>query len=304
MALSSSDPSPDLVAASPTLSASPSPQPARVAFQGVLGAYSHQATLALFPTAEAIACASFDDAFLGVEQGKFDRAVIPIENTRGGRVAEIHLLINETPLYITAEMFLPVHHYLLGTSGAQLNTIKTVRSHPQALAQCRTLIRSLNLQQEASADTAGAAKAVAEQGDPTVAAIASETAAAMYGLEILKPRIEDDITNTTRFVVMERTQQEPNPGTGATLTSLIFQVRSHPAALYKALGGFATNGVNMVKIESYLVGDTFSAARFYAEVEGHISDHAVRLSIEELQMFTSYFRVVGCYPSAPERQLG
>ncbi len=274
----------------------------RVGFQGVEGAYSHQAARLAYPDAELVACGRFDDAFLGVEQGDYDAAMIPIENTRGGRVAEIHHLLNETSLYITGELFLPIHHYLLALPGATLKGITRVRSHPQALAQCRNFVRQMGVVAEATADTAGAAESLSQTSDLSVAAIASELAGEIYGLEVLKQRIEDNASNTTRFVVLARTLNEPDPSTSNAITSIIFQVRSRPAALYKALGGFATNGVNMVKLESYLVDDKFSAARFYLEVEGHVSHEAVRYSIEELQMFSSYFRIVGCYTAASYRE--
>lgn len=266
-----------------------------IAFQGVPGAYSNLACQAAFPAMEPLPCATFEDAFAAVETGAAGLAMIPIENSLGGRVADIHHLLPESNLFIIAEHFQPVHHNLMGPKGATLDTIKEAHSHTQALAQCRNTLRELKIKPVVAADTAGAAKAIAELGDPSIAAIASSLAAEKYGLEILRPRIEDRIGNVTRFVVMSRTRVEPDPRSGPCLTSFVFTVRSVPASLYKSLGGFATNGVNMVRLESYISVADYSRARFYAEVEGHPSEKHVDRALEELQFFTTNVKVLGVY---------
>lgn len=272
-----------------------------IAYQGVPGAFSNLACRAAFPALEPMACASFEDAFVAVENGRAGLAMIPIENSLGGRVADIHHLLPGSGLFIVGEHFQPVRHYLLGPKGATLETVKAARSHRQALAQCRDTLRELKIKPVTAPDTAGAARAVAELGDPNVAAIASSLAAEIYGLEILRPRIEDRIGNVTRFVIMARIRIEPDPRSGPCLTSFIFTVRSVPAALYKSLGGFATNGVNMVKLESYIsVGDD-TRARFYAEIEGHPAGKAVDRAMEELQFYTTNVKVLGVYRQADLR---
>ena len=272
-----------------------------IAFQGVPGAYSHLACRGAFPAMEPLACASFEDAFAAVEEGRAGLAMIPIENSLGGRVADIHHLLPESNLFIIGEYFQPVHHNLLAPKGATLDTVKEARSHQQALAQCRSTLRELKIKPVNAPDTAGAAQEIAKLGDPSVAAIASSLAAETYGLEVLRPRIEDRIGNVTRFIVMSRTRIEPDPRSGPCLTSFVFTVRSVPAALYKSLGGFATNGVNMVKLESYIsVGDD-SRARFYAEIEGHPADKAVDRAMEELQFFTTNVKLLGVYRESPDR---
>lgn len=272
-----------------------------IAFQGVLGAYSHQACLQAFPAMTPTPCASFEDAFAAVETGEAGLAMIPIENSLGGRVADVHHLLPENNLYIVAEHFQPVHHCLLAPPGATLDGLKTAASHTQALAQCRKTLRELGLKPIKMADTAGAAQAIAQAGDPTAAAVASELAAETYGLDILRPRIEDRIGNVTRFVVMARQRIEPPPGGVKCLTSFVFTVRSVPASLYKSLGGFATNGVNMIKLESYISVADYSTARFYAEIEGHPGDKNVDRALEELDFYTSRVKLLGTYPQADFR---
>lgn len=275
-----------------------------IAFQGLPGAYSHLACGAAFPGLEPLPCESFEAAFAAVADGVAGLAMIPIENSLGGRVADIHHLLPSSSLYIVAEHFQPVRHVLLAVPGADLERLESVRSHPQALAQCRTLIRELGLEPVPRADTAGAAREVMAQGDPTVGAIASALAGEIYGLEILRTRIEDRIGNTTRFIVMARQRREPDPTAGPSMTSIVFQVRSVPAALYKALGGFATSGVNITKLESYITDASFAVARFYAEIEGHPADKAVDLALEELQYFSTKTKILGVYPAAPFRRRG
>ena len=272
-----------------------------IAYQGQLGAYSHLACTGVYPELEPVPCESFEDAFRTVEEGRCQLAMIPIENSLGGRVADIHHLLPESSLYIVGEHFQPVKHCLLAPPGATLEGLKTVSSHTQALAQCRRLIRELGLGTNVCSDTAGAAREVAERGDPSEAAIASRLAAEVYGLTVVRTRIEDRLGNTTRFVVMSRRREEPDPRAGASMTSLIFQVRSVPGALYKALGGFATNGINITKLESYITDASFTVAQFYAEIEGHPADRNVANAFEELQFFSSTFRVLGTYPRHPFR---
>lgn len=272
-----------------------------IAFQGRPGAFSHLACREAFPQLKPLPCPSFEDAFDAVDSGRAGLAMIPIENSLGGRVADIHYLLPESSLYIVAEHFQPVHHHLLGPSGATLEGVKEARSHPQALAQCRETLRELGIRPVSRADTAGAAEEVAELGDPSVAAIASILAAETYGLETLRSRIEDRIGNVTRFVVMSRTRIEPDPKEGPAMTSFVFTVKSVPASLYKSLGGFATNGVNMIRLESYISVANTSVARFYAEIEGHPAERHVDRAFEELQFFTTRVRELGVYRQNPFR---
>jgi prephenate dehydratase len=274
----------------------------KIAFQGVLGAYSHLACTGAYKEMQALPCQTFDDCFAAVATGKADLAMIPIENSVAGRVADIHHLLPESGLYIVAEHFQRVRHYLLAPRGAKLSGVKRVYSHVQALSQCRRIIRDLKLEAVARADTAGAAKEIALRGDVGDCAIASELAGKIYNLVVLRDRIEDAVGNTTRFVVMSRHRQDPDPKSGPCLTSFVFQVRSIPAALYKALGGFATNGVNLAKLESYVADNSFQVAQFYAEVEGHPADPAVDRAFEELKFFSSRFKVLGVFPAADFRR--
>lgn len=273
----------------------------KIAFQGEPGAYSHLACNEAYPDLEPMACESFEAAFAAVSQGTAALAMIPIENTLGGRVADMHHLLPEASLYIINEHFQAVQHCLLAPQGATLEGLAKIQSHTQALAQCRGLIRELGVEAVHVADTAGAARDVAERGDPTIAAIASTLAGEIYSLETLRTRIEDRLGNTTRFVLMSRTRVEPDPRDGPCMTSLVFQVRSIPAALYKALGGFATNGINITKLESYIIDASFTVAQFYAEIEGHPSDTNVSHAIEELQFFCTKMKVLGTYPQHPFR---
>ena len=274
-----------------------------IAFQGVPGAFSHLACRTAFPQLEPMPCKTFDDAFATVEDGRADLAMIPIENSLGGRVADIHHLLPDSNLYIIDEYFQPVQHHLLAVKGATLAGLKTVLSHEQGLAQCRDIVRELKLDATVWADTAGAAQEVAERGDPKVAAIASELAGEIYGLTALRNRIEDRLGNVTRFVVMSRRRVEPDPRAGTCLTSLVFQVRSVPAALYKALGGFATNGVNLVRLESYISeGMAGTVAQFYIEAEGHPSDKAMDHAFDELHFYSNKAKILGVYPAHPFRQ--
>ncbi|MFZ1990516.1 MAG: prephenate dehydratase [Alphaproteobacteria bacterium] len=273
----------------------------RIAYQGEPGAYSHLACNRFFPELEAVPCDTFEDAFSAIAEGRVDLGMIPIENSLAGRVADIHHLLPESGLYVIGERFRPVHHQLLGLRGAKLENLKTVMSHTQALGQCRMHLRKLGLKPVVAADTAGAARLIAQMKDPSVGALASELAAEIYGLDILKPDMEDAAHNTTRFVVLSREPDDAEPGNGPVITTLVFRVRNVPAALYKALGGFATNGVNMTKLESYQLEGSFSATQFYADIEGHPQDRLVRLAIEELEFFSTQVKVLGVYPADPFR---
>jgi prephenate dehydratase len=273
----------------------------RIAFQGLAGAYSHLACTEAYPAMEPLPCASFDAAFEAVENSAARLAMIPIENSVAGRVADIHHLLPDSELHIIAEHFQRVTHQLLGLKGAAIGDLKTVHSHIHALPQCRKLIQELGLEPRVHADTAGAAAELAASGDATAAVIASSLAAETYGLEILRSGVEDTDNNTTRFIVMAKEPADPAPGDGPVMTTFVFRVRNVSAALYKALGGFATNGVNMVKLESYMTDGTFMATQFYADIEGHPSDEPVRLALEELGFFTRTVKVLGIYPAHPFR---
>ncbi|MGZ4447287.1 MAG: prephenate dehydratase, partial [Nocardioides sp.] len=256
------------------------PQPRRIAYQGEPGANSHIVCKEHYPELEALPCASFEDVFSAVESGEADLAMIPIDNSIAGRVADIHHFLPDSGLHIIGEHFLRIRFNLMGVPGASLETIRTVHSHVHALGQCRRVIREHGLRPVISGDTAGAAREVAEAGDPTQAAISPPLAAEIYGLDVLASDVEDEDHNTTRFVVLSRDLVEASPGNGPVVTSFIFNVRNLPAALYKALGGFATNGVNMTKLESYMVGGHFTATQFLAEVDGHPEDVGVKNALE------------------------
>ncbi len=272
-----------------------------VAFQGVPGAYSQQACREVFPEMTALPCETFEDAFAAVKEGRADRAMIPIENSLGGRVADIHHLLPESGLYIVGEHFQPVRHQLLAPAEAKLTGIKRIYSHVQGLSQCRALIRELGAEAIPRADTAGAAAEVAERGNPEEAAIASALAGEIYGLQTLRERIEDKLGNTTRFIILSRTRIDPDL-TVPSITSIIFRVRSTPAALYKSLGGFATNGVNVLKLESYMTDMSFTVAQFYAELEGHVAAKNMDIALGELQFFSTMLKVIGVYPQSPWRE--
>ena len=276
--------------------------PTCIAYQGLAGSYSHLACREVHPDIETLACETFEDVFAAVEDGRSTLAMIPIENSLGGRVADIHHLLPESKLYFVGEHFQAVRHYLLAPKGATLEGLKSVASHAQGLAQCRAVIRELGLTPIPRSDTAGAALEVAEAGDPSRGAIASALAAEIYGLEVLRKRIEDRLGNTTRFVLMSRRRDEPDPRDGACMTSFIFQVRSVPGALYKGLGGFATNGVNITKLESYITDESFTVAQFYAEIEGHPAETAVANALDELQFFSTKVKVLGTFLRHPFRQ--
>lgn len=272
-----------------------------IAFQGHPGAYSHLACREAYAGHEPLPCESFEEAFEAVAQGKADLGMIAIENSVAGRVADVHHLLPDMGLHIVAEHFQAVHHQLLGPPGATLEGVTEVHSHVHALGQCRRFLRQHKLRAHVHADTAGAAADVAKWGDPSKAAIASSLAAEIHGLRTLQARVEDAAHNTTRFVVLSREPIDPDPAAGPVMTTFVFQVRNVPAALYKALGGFATNRVNMVKLESYMADGSFAATQFYADIEGHPEQPSVRLAMEELGFFSRRVKVLGVYPANPFR---
>lgn len=274
----------------------------RIAFQGELGANSHIACRTCYPDYEPVPCASFDDAFSALKSGQVQLAMMPIENTVAGRVADIHRLLPGSELYITGEYFMRVRHCLLGIKGAVPENLTHVHSHEMALGQCRKVIARRKLIPVVAADTAGAAQAIAEAKDPTQAAIASALAADIYNLDIIESDIEDSDQNVTRFLIMSSQPDDADPDLDDVITSFVFRVRNVPAALYKALGGFATNGINMTKLESYQPDGSFASTQFYADIEGHPDRPDVRQALEELKFYCSQLDILGVYPAAPERQ--
>ncbi len=268
-----------------------------IAFQGALGAYSDLACRSVFPDDKTMPCLSFDDAFNAVQDGAADLAMIPVENSVAGRVADVHHLLPSGGLSIIGEHYQPVVHHLLGVNGAKLGDIREVHSHVQALTQCRAFLREKNIRPIVHTDTAGAAAEIAKRNDKAVGAIASELAGKIYGLQSLASDIANLRNNTTRFLILSRDKLKAEAGTGSFMTTLVFRVRSVPAALYKALGGFATNGINITKLESYLVDGTFTAAQFYLDVEGHPDDTGFCHALEELHFFAHEVKILGTYPA-------
>ena len=271
-----------------------------LAIQGILGAFSHEACREIEQNPSVVTFDTFEETIDSVRDGSAVSAVLPIENSTYGRVADLHHLLPESNLFITAEHFMPVRLQLLGCPGTKISDIRVACSHTVALGQCRAFLRRHGIRPEPVADTAGAARLVAEQGDPARAAIASRLASEIYGLEPVAENIHDNEHNTTRFLVMAR---KPLHGRRAehNITTFVFGVRNIPAALYKALGGFATNGINMVKLESYMVGGSFTATQFYADIEGHPEDHGVSLAMDELRFFCTYTKILGVYEAHPHR---
>jgi len=272
-----------------------------IAYQGEPGANSHLACRDAYPDMEPLPCPTFEDALAAVKSGEAALAMIPIENSVAGRVADIHHLLPDSGLYIVGEHFERIRHQLLTLPGVKLGELKTVHSHTMALGQCRKAIRELKLKPVTEADTAGAARALSETKDRSSAVIASQLAAEVYGLAVAKADIEDAHHNTTRFVVLAAKANHAKAGDGPVLTTFIFRVRNFPAALYKALGGFATNGVNMTKLESYQLEGSFNATMFYADIEGHPDERRVQLAMEELAFFTSEVRILGTYKASSFR---
>ena len=273
----------------------------KIAYQGEPGANSHLACRDAYPKMEPLACPTFEDALAAVKGGEARLAMIPIENSVAGRVADIHHLLPDSGLFIVAEHFERIRHQLLTLPGVKLSELKTVHSHTMALGQCRKAIRALKLKPVTEADTAGAARHLRDTQDRTRAVIASTLAAEVYGLKIAKSGIEDAKHNTTRFVVLAAKPEHAKAKDGPVITTFVFRVRNVPAALYKALGGFATNGVNMTKLESYQLEGSFNATMFYADIEGHPDERLVKLAMEELAFFTSEVRLLGTYKASPFR---
>lgn len=273
-----------------------------IAYQGEPGAYSHQACSRFFPDHEPLACPTFEDAFQALDEGRVALGMIPVENSLAGRVADIHHLLPEADMHAVGERFLPIHHQLLAPQDATLATVQEAFSHPMAIGQCRVSLRALGLKPVVAADTAGSARMVAEAGDPTRAAVASALAGEIHGLKVLRADIHDAGHNTTRFLILSKERQDAPLDAGPVITSFLFRVRNVPSALYKAMGGFATNGVNMLKLESYQLEGTFWASQFLADIEGHPEDLPVRLALEELAFFSSHLRIIGTYPADPFRK--
>ena len=274
----------------------------RIAFQGEPGAYSHQACHTARPDMEALPCRTFEDAIETVREGRAELAMLPVENSTYGRVADIHSLLPQSGLHIVDEAFVRVHINLLAVPGARLDQVTHAMSHTVLLGQCKDFLRRHGIHRVTGADTAGSAKLVAEKGDPSLAALAGDLAGDIYGLDLLARHIEDNHNNTTRFLLMARDPDRSRRGEAGMMTSFVFQVRNIPAALYKAMGGFATNGVNMTKLESYMIDGSFTATQFYADIEGHPDDENVRLAMDELGYFTSYVEILGVYPADPKRR--
>jgi prephenate dehydratase len=273
----------------------------KISYQGEPGANSHIACLEVRPDYEPMPCRTFEDAFQAVKDGVAKLAMIPIDNSVAGRVADIHHLMPASNLSIIGEHFLPIHFHLLAVPGAKLENLKTVHSHVHALGQCRKMIKAQGLTPIVAIDTAGAARELSEIKDKTDSALATALAGELYGLEPLLKNVEDEAHNTTRFIILSTERQDAPAGNGPVVTSFVFRVRNVPAALYKAMGGFATNGVNMTKLESYQLEGQFSATQFYADIEGHPEDRSVRLAMEELAFFSSYTKILGTYPASPIR---
>ena len=273
--------------------------PSVISFQGEPGANSHIACEQVHPGWPVLPCATFEDAFAAVSEGQAALAMIPIENSIAGRVADIHHLLPTSGLHIVGEHFLPIHFDLMALAGADLGTIRSVHSHIHALGQCRKIIRKLGLKAVVAGDTAGSAREVAEAGDLSRASLAPRLAADVYGLKVLARNVEDEAHNTTRFIILAKEPRPAPAGDGPAVTSFVFRVRNVPAALYKALGGFATNGVNMTKLESYQLGGSFQATEFYADIAGHPDDPPVARALDELRFFSARYLNLGVYAAAP-----
>ncbi len=273
-----------------------------IAYQGEPGANSHIACSDVYPGWETLPCASFEDAFAAIGEGRADLGMIPIENSLAGRVADIHHFLPSSGLHIIGEYFLPIHFHLLGVKGARLEDLRSVYSHVHALGQCRKIIKRYGLKAVTTGDTAGSAREVAEWDDKCRASLAPELAAEIYGLDVLARFVEDEDHNTTRFIILSREPLRERRGPGPMLTTFVFRVRNVPSALYKALGGFATNGVNMTKLESYMVNGEFAATQFLVDVEGHPEDPNLARALEELKFFSETVTILGAYPAHPFRQ--
>lgn len=275
----------------------------KITFQGALGAYSHIACTELFPNAEYIASDTFEQAMELVDNGEADYAVIPVENSNAGRVSDVHFLLPQTDLTILGEHFLRVEHQLLALPDAKLEDIEAAASHPQALAQCSEFLKKHQIKALSRIDTAKSCERIVEMQDKTRAAIASKLAAKIYGLKILASNIENESNNTTRFLIMGKEKQMPKDDGSKFITSLVFKVKNIPAALYKTLGGFATNGVNITKLESYVIGGNFVSAQFYIEIEAHPESKEFKLAFEELKFYSESIHFLGTYKAHPRRYL-
>ena len=275
----------------------------KIAYQGVPGAYSYIAAKTIYPDQEYVSCLSFEQAMNSVQSGETDFAMIPVENSNAGRVSDVHFLLPQTGLSIVGEFFLRIQHQLLGLPDAELKDIKTASSHPQALAQCSTFLKKHNIRPVQRIDTALSCQDVINNKDKSQAAIASKSAAEIYGLKILAPDIENADNNTTRFLIMSPKAVVPEDDGSTFITSFIFKAKNIPAALYKALGGFATNGINITKLESYLLEGKFVSAQFYVEIESHPARQSFKNAFEELKFFSSELHILGTYQAHPYRYL-
>lgn len=275
----------------------------RIAYQGVAGAYSHIASITVYPGQEYLPCDTFEKAMKLVSEGEADLAMIPVENSNAGRVSDVHFLLPQTGLHIIGEFFLPINHQLLGLPGTKLADVKSASSHPQALAQCLEFLKRHGIKPTARIDTALSCQDVLKFQDKSIAAIASKLAGEIYGLDVVAPNVENARNNTTRFLIMAREPEIPEDDGGAFITSFIFKAKNIPAALYKALGGFATNGINITKLESYLLEGKFVSAQFYAEIESHPSRKAFQNAFDELKFFSESIHVLGTYRANKYRYL-
>lgn len=275
----------------------------RIAYQGVAGAYSHIASMTVYPGQEYLPCDTFEKAMKLVSEGEADLAMIPVENSNAGRVSDVYFLLPQTGLHIIGEFFLPINHQLLGLPGTKLADVKSASSHPQALAQCSEFLKRHGIKPTARIDTALSCQDVLKFQDKSIAAIASKLAGEIYGLDVVAPNVENARNNTTRFLIMAREPEIPEDDGGAFITSFIFKAKNIPAALYKALGGFATNGINITKLESYLLEGKFVSAQFYAEIESHPSRKAFQNAFDELKFFSESIHVLGTYRANKYRYL-
>ena len=274
----------------------------KIAYQGVPGAYSHIACNSLFPNQEYIPCDTFEIAMELVKNGDVDKAVIPVENSNAGRVSDVHFLLPEAGLHIVGEHFMRIEHQLLAIKGAKLEDIQSAASHPQALAQCSEFLKKHSIRAVSRIDTAKSCEKIVLEQDKTKAAIASKLAAEIYGLDVLAANIENANNNTTRFLIMQKDEEFPVNDGGRFITSIVFVTKHIPAALYKVLGGFATNGINISKLESYLINGKFFSAQFYIEVEQHIHSRALQYALSELKFFSEEYQILGCYPAHEYRK--
>ena len=273
----------------------------KISFQGALGSYSHQASTNFFKDPLVVPCDSFEEAIETVRKGKADKAILPVDNSTYGRVADIHSLLPASKLFITAEYFLPVDICMLGTKSSNLKTVTTATSHPVLLGQCKQFLKINNIRPISGYDTAGSARLISEENNQFKGALASKIASKIYGLKILQANVQDNKDNTTRFLVMEKKPKTLINQQKRVITSIVFQVRNIPAALYKAMGGFATNNVNMIKLESYMLGGSFEATQFFVDIQGHPEDGSVKRALDELRYFTNKLDVIGVYKQSSFR---